>query len=347
MENEYKLPIEQKPRIAIKIYAARLAVFLGISLMNFMVVILMLSIKQSSIFSISIYLALLIGFMLSIYLYSSNRKVDKGSGQDIDLKLSIFDRVSNLEMAVRHFQQSEMIDQYVMEFFGEESNLQMVNSTWALLEVSKSDDANIRRKAVKALGAIREPVESVSHRLKEISQLDEDRKVRREAYEALTNIQVAPQTKTETPGKIILESISSSVVNLDYVILLTPLDKNCKLIGELSNKLTKRSFEICVALGWRLEYISIQPDLLEWIVNVPPTTSPSYLAHKIRQHTSETIFANFPHLEKSFPEGDFWAPGYLIMGGSQPVPNKLAKDFVRRVRIRQREKDKLLKHSKG
>jgi hypothetical protein len=55
----------------------------------------------------------------------------------------------------------------------------------------------------------------------------------------------------------------------------------------------------------------------------------------VRQHTSEKIFEDFPRFKNDNPSGDFWAPGYLIMGGSQPAPAQMIKDFIIQTRQRQ------------
>jgi len=55
----------------------------------------------------------------------------------------------------------------------------------------------------------------------------------------------------------------------------------------------------------------------------------------MRQQTSEKIFADFTRLKKENPSGDFWAPGYLIMGGTQPHPPQLVRDYIRQTRQRQ------------
>jgi hypothetical protein len=55
----------------------------------------------------------------------------------------------------------------------------------------------------------------------------------------------------------------------------------------------------------------------------------------LRHHTSERIFTDFQRYRKENPSGDFWAPGYLIMGGSQPPPTQLIKDFIAQTRQRQ------------
>ena len=144
-----------------------------------------------------------------------------------------------------------------------------------------------------------------------------------------------PSSITEVARKIILEPVSPSVYNLDYACLLIPRFVKHHLTGDLSDRLADWVPQICIAFGWRLEYISVRPEHLLWIVNVPPATSPGYLMRILRQQSSEKIFAEFSYFRKENPSGDFWAPGYLIMGGSQPPPVHLIKDFISQTRQRQ------------
>lgn len=144
-----------------------------------------------------------------------------------------------------------------------------------------------------------------------------------------------PSSITEVARKIVLEPTSPSMYNLDYACLLIPRFTHHHLTGDLLERLGEWVPQVCVAFGWRLEYISVRPEYLQWIVNVPPATSPGYLMRILRQQTSDKIFADFPRFKKENPSGDFWAPGYLIMGGSQPPPAQLIKDFVAQTRQRQ------------
>ena len=140
---------------------------------------------------------------------------------------------------------------------------------------------------------------------------------------------------TQGTRKIVLEPVSASVYNLDYACLLVPRFPHHHLTGDLLERLGEWVPHICIAFGWRLEYISVRPDYLQWIVSVPPATSPGYLMRMVRQHTSEKIFSDFQRLKNDNPSGDFWAPGYLIMGGSQPAPAQLIKDYIAQTRQRQ------------
>ena len=147
--------------------------------------------------------------------------------------------------------------------------------------------------------------------------------------------ETVPNSITEMARKIVLDPVSPSVYNLDYACLLVPRFAHHHLTGDLSDQLSDWVPEICIAFGWRLEYISVRPGYLLWIANVAPATSPGYLMRILRQHTSEKVFSEFPRFKKENPSGDFWAPGYLIMGGSQPPPAHLIKDFISQTRQRQ------------
>jgi REP element-mobilizing transposase RayT/CheY-like chemotaxis protein len=144
-----------------------------------------------------------------------------------------------------------------------------------------------------------------------------------------------PRMVPEVARKIVLEPVSPAVYNLDYACLLVPRFPHHHMTGDLLDRLGEWVPHICIAFALRLEYISVRPEYLQWIVNVPPATSPAYLMRILRQHTSENIFAEFPRFKKDNPSGDFWAPGYLIMGGSQPPPAQLIKDFIAQTRQRQ------------
>lgn len=132
-----------------------------------------------------------------------------------------------------------------------------------------------------------------------------------------------------------LEPISPAMVNLVYSCVLIPRLPEHYLTGDLGGRVSEWVTQLCLAFGWRLEQLSVRPEALQWMVNVPPQTSPGYLMRIIRQHTSRRLFVEFPRFADSNPSGDFWAPGYLIMGGPQAPPPQLVKDFIKETRVRQ------------
>jgi REP element-mobilizing transposase RayT len=144
-----------------------------------------------------------------------------------------------------------------------------------------------------------------------------------------------PHSITEVAGRVMLEPVSAGYYNLTYACLLVPRFSSHFLTGDVSDRLSEWLPQICIAFGWRLEYLAVRPEYIQWVINVPPSASPGYLMRIMRQQTSEKIFAEFTRMKKENPSGDFWAPGYLIMGGTQPHPQQLVKDYIKQTRTRQ------------
>jgi REP element-mobilizing transposase RayT len=140
---------------------------------------------------------------------------------------------------------------------------------------------------------------------------------------------------SETGRRVIFEPVSPALYNLNYACLMIPRLPSHFLTGDLVTKLSEWVPTLCVAFAWRLEYLSIRPDYMQWIVNVPPTSAPGNLMRVVRQHLSEKIFNEFPRLKYDNPSGDFWAPGYVLMGGNHPHPAQLVKDYIRQTRLQQ------------
>ncbi len=140
---------------------------------------------------------------------------------------------------------------------------------------------------------------------------------------------------TEAARKLVVEPTTAGLYHLTYACLLVPRFSSHYITGDLAEQVDEWLPNICIAFGWRLEYLAVRPEYLQWVVNVQPNTSPGYLMRIMRQQTSEKIFGEFPRLKKENPSGDFWAPGYLIMGGTQPHPPQLVRDYIRQTRQRQ------------
>jgi REP element-mobilizing transposase RayT len=144
---------------------------------------------------------------------------------------------------------------------------------------------------------------------------------------------------TDAIRKLVVEPTSAGLYHLTYACLLVPRFTSHFITGDLADHVSKWLPNICIAFGWRLEYLAVRPEYLQWVVNVQPNTSPGYLMRIMRQQTSEKIFAEFNRFKKENPSGDFWAPGYLIMGGSQPHPAQLVRDYIQQTRQRQGQED--------
>ncbi|MBN2045012.1 MAG: IS200/IS605 family transposase [Anaerolineales bacterium] len=145
------------------------------------------------------------------------------------------------------------------------------------------------------------------------------------------NLEDLPTAEEE----IVVEPVSPSMYNLTYACVLIPRFLDHHLIGDVAQRLSDWITHLCVAFGWRLEQLTISPKYVQWMVNVPPNTSPGYLMRTIREHTSRRMFVEFPALDQENLVGDFWAPGYLVLGTPQPPPITLIEEFIENTRSRQ------------
>ena len=132
-----------------------------------------------------------------------------------------------------------------------------------------------------------------------------------------------------------LDPVSPAFSQLSYTCVLIPRLPQHHLTGVLSEKLSQWVQQFCLAFGWRLEGIAVRPEYLQWTVQVSPSIAPGNLMRIIRQRVSDSIFENFPTLAQQNPSGDFWATGYLIVGGPQPPSPRLLRDYIAETRRRQ------------
>jgi REP element-mobilizing transposase RayT len=139
----------------------------------------------------------------------------------------------------------------------------------------------------------------------------------------------------ESGEKVILEPVEEHPYDLSYTCLLLPRFESHYLIGDIVPSLQTRLQKVCISFGWRLEFLSIQPDHMQWTMRVPPTASTAYFMQVIREQTSRHIFADFPRFKRENASDDFWAPGYLIVWGTQPHPTEIIQRYTRQTRQQQ------------
>jgi DNA-binding response OmpR family regulator/REP element-mobilizing transposase RayT len=132
-----------------------------------------------------------------------------------------------------------------------------------------------------------------------------------------------------------IEPVSPAFSRLCYTCMIIPRMPHHYLTGDLGSRLGQWVSQCCLSFGWRLEGLSVRPDYVQWSVQVPPSVSPGNLIRILRQRTSHEIFRDFPHLLVENPSGDYWAPGYLIVSGSQLLTSRMQREFIVHTRRRQ------------
>ena len=122
---------------------------------------------------------------------------------------------------------------------------------------------------------------------------------------------------------------------MSYACLLIPRDPEHLLSGKVADFIRKTLQNVCIAFGWQLLQVQVQPDYFQWVVSAKVGTPPSKCIHMIRDETSRGILAAFRDF--SVPDGysDFWAPGYLVLVGNEPHPPGIIQEFIRLTRQQQ------------
>jgi REP element-mobilizing transposase RayT/DNA-binding NarL/FixJ family response regulator len=126
-----------------------------------------------------------------------------------------------------------------------------------------------------------------------------------------------------------------ALYNLSFACVMIPRFPHHHLTSDLATRISEWIPQICVAFGWRVEHLAVRPEYVQFMINVPPATSPGYLMRIIMKVTSQRVFAGFPRFNDENPSGEFWAPGYLIISSTQLPPHRMVKDFIAQTRKRQ------------
>jgi hypothetical protein len=134
-------------------------------------------------------------------------------------------------------------------------------------------------------------------------------------------------------SKMILSSPVVYVIH--YACVLLPRMPEHQLRGDLPVLLSRWMRQISLVSGWRLELVTVHSDYLHWIAGVAPEAPAVEVIHLVRQQTSAWIFAECPAYARDNPSNDFWAPGFLVVTGSRPLPPQLISEYIKQTRIRQ------------
>jgi REP element-mobilizing transposase RayT len=132
------------------------------------------------------------------------------------------------------------------------------------------------------------------------------------------------------------EPLERQAYEMSYACLLIPRNDEHLLTGKVPEFLQKAIKDACQVFGWRLDFIQVRPEYLQWVVSATVGTPPSRCIHMIREQTSKGILDKYRQFrDKKNPIRDFWAPGYLVLVGSAPHPPEIVQEFIRLTRGQQ------------
>ncbi len=120
-----------------------------------------------------------------------------------------------------------------------------------------------------------------------------------------------------------------------YTCIMIPRLVRHTITLEMGERLKQWLPQHCLAFGWSLEGMAVTAEYLLWTVRVTTSVSQGSAVRVIRQRTSENLFSQYPYLKEQNSSGDFWAPGYLVVSGSNPPAPELLRNFIYQTRRRQ------------
>ena len=144
-----------------------------------------------------------------------------------------------------------------------------------------------------------------------------------------------PIALRRTTSFSLLDTASPAFAALAYAACLIPRLPSHYLNGEIAAQLAAWLPEVCLAFGWRLLGVQVRPDTCQWVVQLSPTVPPAQMIRAVRQILSQRLFDHFGRLALENPSGDFWAPGYLIISGTQMPSQNMLRMFVLQTRRQQ------------
>lgn len=144
-----------------------------------------------------------------------------------------------------------------------------------------------------------------------------------------------PIALRRTSSFSLLDTASPAFAALAYAACLIPRLPSHYLNGEIAAQLAAWLPEICLAFGWRLLGVQVRPDTCQWVVQLSPTVPPAQMIRAVRQILSQRLFDHYGSLALENPSGDFWAPGYLVISGTQMPSQNLVRMFVVQTRRQQ------------
>ncbi len=101
------------------------------------------------------------------------------------------------------------------------------------------------------------------------------------------------------------------------------------LRGDVVPFLRELMYQISVSFGWRLDYVMIRPEFMQYVITAPASTPPVRSVRVIREMTSKRIFTDYPHYRDENLGADFWAAPYLVVFGTTPHSPETIIDFIR------------------
>ena len=133
------------------------------------------------------------------------------------------------------------------------------------------------------------------------------------------------------------EVISKDRYSLSYTIFIIPQLSSFELTGELIEALPRLLDEMFTKNGWKLEFVVVNPQYLQWALTVSTSVVASQVVIQVRNELSKLILATIKAPMDLKDSTDLWAPGYLLLHGLHQNPAGIIEQYIRLIREQQQK----------
>lgn len=144
-------------------------------------------------------------------------------------------------------------------------------------------------------------------------------------------------TESNDNVDVLLEVVSQDQYALSYTFFIIPELPSFELTGELVEALPRWLNEICGTKGWKLEFVTVDPNYLQWALTVSTSVLTSQIVIQVRTELTKLILDTLNETMDLKDSTDLWAPGYLLLHGLHQNPIGIIEQYTRLVREQQQK----------
>ena len=149
------------------------------------------------------------------------------------------------------------------------------------------------------------------------------------------NHYVSDDEVNELNEKVLLEVVSQDQYALSYTFFIIPELPSFELTGDLVDLLSEWLSDLCAQKGWKLEFVTVKPNYLQWALTVSTSVIASQVVIQVRTELTKLVLdSNKTAMDLKGPT-DLWAHGYLLLYGLHQDTSGIIDQYIRLIRDQQ------------
>jgi len=153
--------------------------------------------------------------------------------------------------------------------------------------------------------------------------------------QSIPNHSVSDDDGNDLNGNVLLEVVSQDQYALSYTFFIIPELPSFELIGDLVDLLPEWLSDLCAQKGWKLEYVTVKPNYLQWALTVSTSVIASQVVIDVRTELTELILDSYKTAMNLNDSTDLWAHGYLLLYGLHHDASGIIDQYIGLIREQQ------------